>query len=173
MSVAARAATVRPHNADLRLLPAPASEPPYDDEPGPRRPLRLVTAYHAPAGLSARLTEDDPPSDTPEQPDATVFAQALVQRLLEVCAGVRSLLQLRADTTPELYDQLERALELRPRTTGLRPSRRDVRSVHVQQQPDGVAEVCATIRRGAHFRALALRLETQQGRWTCTRVVGL
>jgi hypothetical protein len=43
----------------------------------------------------------------------------------------------------------------------------------VQQPADGVAEVCATVRRGARAGALALRLELDGGAWCCTAVAGL
>jgi len=183
----------------LRLLPAPATEPPYDDEPGPGVGLRLVhpaparpaarTALapaYVPAPVQApvqapRLT----PAPTPTAPFAPApapagglpparpFAMALVQRLLEVRAGVRPLPQLQRDTTPGLYADLERVLNARPRTTGRRPTRRDVLSVHVQERPDGVAEVCATVTRGERAAALALRLQAVQGRWFCTELAGL
>ena len=53
------------------------------------------------------------------------------------------------------------------------PGVRQVLSVHVQDRPDGVAEVCATVRDGERARALALRLEALHGRWTCTLLLGL
>ena len=61
----------------------------------------------------------------------------------------------------------------RPRVTGSRPGTGAVRSVHVQQRPDGVAEVCATVHRGQRMAALALRLEGRDGRWCCTELAGL
>ncbi len=96
-----------------------------------------------------------------------------MQTLVEVRSGARPLPQLQRHTTPELYRQLEEALPLRPRGQRVPPSRRDVRSVHVQERPDGVAEVCATVRRGERMTALALRLEGVQGRWLCTCISGL
>ena len=86
---------------------------------------------------------------------------------------MRPLPQLQRETSVALYSDLERVLSARPRTAGLRPSSRDVRSVHVQERPDGTAEVCATVRFGQRFGALALRMEEIQGRWRCTALVGL
>lgn len=168
----------------LRLLPAPTSEPPFDDERAPRPVLRLVPAPLVPVPAPSRrppvrsllLPEAAPRrtrTATDALPDARPFAQALVQRLLEVCGGVRPVPQLQRDTTPGLYAELERALTRRPRPTGPRPSSRDVRSVHVQERPDGVAEVCATVRRGDRICALAMRLEGVQGRWLCTQIHGV
>lgn len=185
----------------LRLLPAPVSDPPYDDERPASPALRLV----GPADCAPRLTpstprpaaalghlrppalstvrvhrrSDDPDDDdvvrTPsaELPPPRAFAHALVQRVLETWAGVRPLPQLQRDTSPDLYAHLEAALGARPVPRGTRPTGRDVRSLHVQQRPDGVAEVCATVHRGTRTAALALRLEGRRGRWICTELVGV
>ena len=181
MSVATTEALLEPAPGELRLLPAPASDPPYDDELAVPPTLRLVAPLGAPVRPRLRPVPRPVPADdeatgaqhAPGLPPARPFAHALVQRLLEVCAGVRPVVQLRRDTTPELYEQLERALHARPRAQGLRPTRRDVRSVHVQERPGGVAEVCATVLRGDRAGALALRLEGAHGRWLCTRLVGV
>ncbi|MCW2725729.1 MAG: uncharacterized protein JWN35_2650 [Frankiales bacterium] len=170
--------------AGLRLLPAPDSEPPYDDERPGGRPLPLRAtglAATAPRPLrlvpSPLLDEDDrwdavQRTRTSDLPPAKAFAHALVQRLLEVCAGVRPLAQLQRDTTLAVYDALEGQLSSRPRPTGARPDGRAVRSVHVQERPDGVAEVSATVRRGGRYAAVALRLEGIEGQWRCTELVG-
>lgn len=178
----------------LRLLPAPPSEPPYDDEVGPVPQLRLVPPWRpqrttstdllrelgpwatSSRGLTGADDDEDPaPLRTPTHalPAPKPFSHALVQRLLEVCAGVRPVTQLRSDTTPALYERLEATLLARPRVQGLRPGRSDVRSVHVQLRPDGVAEVCSTVVRGLRPQALALRLEGLGGRWVCSELVGI
>jgi hypothetical protein len=95
-----------------------------------------------------------------------------VQRLLEVMSGVRPLAQLQRDTSLEVYDALEAVLTSRPRPVGLRPDGRAVRSVHVQQRPEGIAEVSATVRRDGRYGAVALRLEGISGAWRCTELVG-
>ncbi|MDX6199127.1 MAG: hypothetical protein QOJ79_2278 [Actinomycetota bacterium] len=162
----------------LRLLPAPCSEPPYDDErPGGQPlPLRARSIGPRPLRVVPPLGDDDwsTPSRTPaaDLPAAQPFAHALVQRLLEVLAGVRPLGQLQRDTSLEVYDALERVLTTRPRAAGTRPDGRAVRSVHVQQRPEGIAEVSATVRRDGRYAAVALRLEGIQGAWRCTELVG-
>jgi Family of unknown function (DUF6459) len=164
---------------ELRLLPAPACEPPYDDEQAPLPVLRLLPA--APPPL--RLVPGTPRADRattaprPDLPQPRRFAHALVQRLLEVQAGVRPLSQLQRDTTPGLFADLERALVRRPRPAS-RPSRRTVHSVHVQERAGGldgapVAEVCATVTRGERRAAVALRLEVEAGRWVCSQLTGV
>ena len=167
----------------LRLLPAPLSEPPYDDElpdgarlrlvparpdappPAPVVPLRVVPA--------PPVADDDGRTPLAALPEPRPFAQALVQRLLEVLAGLRPVGQLQRDTTLEVYDDLTARLRPGQRATGPRPSPRDVRSVHVQARADGVAEVCATVRRQGRTTALALRLEGRSGAWRCTALVGV
>ena len=81
--------------------------------------------------------------------------------------------QLQRDTSFELFTELERGLTGRIRPTGVRPSRRDVRSVHVQEHEHGVAEVCATVRRDGRVTALAMRLEGVDGGWRCTALHGI
>ena len=172
----------------LRLLSAPACEPPYDDEHAPSAPVRPA-ARPAPPRLrlvpppSGRTTARTPRrpavldddgvarSRTADLAPSGPFARALVQRLVEVRAGVRPLPQLQRDTTAGLYAELERHLRRRP--SGPPAGVRQVLSVHVQDRPDGVAEVCATVRDGERVRALALRLEALHGRWTCTLLLGL
>lgn len=197
----------RPSAPPLRLLPAPPSGPPYDDEPPARPALQLVGgsrtdrpaprrpgthdapgARHPPVAPSRVRTPSLTALPAPQPagaadvdgvargvalPASRPFAYALVQRLLEVCAGARPVSQLRHDTTPDLYDEIERLLAARPRATALRPTRRDVRSVHVQERPEGVAEVCATVLRAGRAGALALRLEGRRGTWKCTELLGL
>lgn len=171
----------------LRLLPVPPCEPPYDDELpvrptvapaplGPLRalappPLRLVPALPA----TAADDDEDLPRRTPvsDLPPARPVAHALVQGLLEVMSGVRPVSQLQRGTTPELFAQLEQVVHGRPRAVGARPVTGAVRSLHVQERPEGVAEVCATVRRGPRLAAVALRLEGIGGRWTCTELAGL
>ena len=174
----------------LRLLPVPPSAPPYDDQL-PRRagrlsgldapigPLRQLPSHASPLRLVPDLPVSAVDSDEEWGPSRTVTASlpparpvalALVQGLLEVLAGVRPVGQLQRGTTPELYAQLEQVVHSRPRETGSRPGTGAVRSLHVQERADGVAEVCATVRRGQRMAAIALRLEGLGGRWTCTEL---
>jgi hypothetical protein len=164
------------HGPGLRLLPAPCSAPPYDDERPGGRPLPLRPS--APARRPLRIVpplEDDHAAALPpasDLPAARPFAHALVQRVLEVVAGVRPLSQLQRHTTLEVYDALELTLRTRPRARGPRPDGRAIRSVRIQQHPHGVAEVSATVRRGDRYAAVALRLEAVNGAWRCTELLG-
>jgi hypothetical protein len=159
----------------LRLVPAPASAPPYDDEIGPAPVLRLVMTPTAvepvPVDDEAWFAAARTPSS--QLPAAQVFARTLVQGVLEVLAGVRSIKQLQRDTTPELYATLSTAISRGRCKTGPRPDQHAVRSLHAQERPEGIVEVCATVVRGTRMGALALRLEGLDGRWTCTELVGI
>jgi hypothetical protein len=164
---------VEPQSVPLRLLPAPLSAPPYDDEPF-RPVLRLVRS----APVEQQAVDDDAwvaaeRTATAQLPSSRLFARAWLQALLEVVAGVRSIKQLRRDTTPELYASIVAVLEGRKLPTGRRPGPRCVRSLHVQERPEGVVEACATVTRQGRLSALALRLEGFEGRWRCTELVGL
>lgn len=164
-----------PVSPGLRLLPAPCSEPPYDDERpgGLPLPLRAASLPHRRLRVVPPPLDDEPARTfAADLPPAQPFAHALVQRLLEVLAGVRPLAQLQRDTSLDVYDALERVLTTRPRAGGPRPDGRAVRSVRVQQRPEGIAEVCATVRRGNRYGAVALRLEGVNGAWRCTELVG-
>lgn len=179
------------HATGLRLLPVPVCEPPYDDElvpglsavqPGPLRrspvgPLHALPPLRLLPPLPDHDEDDDdgPASRTPlsELPPVRPAAHAVVQGLLEVLAGVRGLAQLKRATSLELYEQLEAHLSTRPRGTGARPRTGAVRSLHVQERPEGVAEVCATVAVGGRAAAYALRLEGVDGRWCCTELAGL
>lgn len=164
---------------ELRLLPAPAWEPEYDDERG--LPYVGVLPLPPPLRLLPVAVQDDDDDDdekvvrTPRSdlPAPRPFAQALVQRLLEVVGGVRPVAQMRFDLAPAVFEELERVVTTQPRPTGLRPTARSLRSLHVQERPEGIAEVCATVLRGPRASAFALRLEGLDGAWCCTELVGV
>ncbi len=163
----------------LRLLPVPMSEPPYDDEVvrSGGAPLRSLGPLRTHPSLRLVPDLDDEPSAgrTPlgDLPPARPVAHALVQGLLEVLAGVRPVKQLRGTTSLEMYDRLEQHVQRAARPTGPRPGGGAVRSLHLQERPEGVVEICATVHRGHRPTALALRMEGVDGRWACTQLDGL
>lgn len=130
----------------------------------PTRPIR-----------STRTIGDDEfgPQPTPRAhlPEPTPWAGRLVQGLLEVLSGVRPASQLVRWTTTEVYDSVQRRLIRASTDTRTGQPRRlaeVVRSVHVSEPADGVAEVCAIVAQGPRCRAVAMRLEGVDGRWQCT-----
>jgi len=92
-----------------------------------------------------------------------------VQATLEVLAGRRPVQQLMTVTSETVY------AALLARVGAARvPGRQRIgtlpqlRSVHVGEPADGVAEVTAVVRQGDRHRAVAVRLEGYDGRWRCT-----
>jgi hypothetical protein len=183
----------------LRRLPVPASEPPYDDErtghdDGPGVPAvqgTLALAFLLPSGVPStpvappelRLVPSRPeaeeeadavdfgpqPTVTADLPEARSWAGRFAQALVEVLAGDRPLAQLVRWTTTGVYDEVA-GLVAGPGVAPSDSARGVVRSVHVSEPADGVAEVCALVRRGVRSSAVALRLEGLDGRWQCTAV---
>jgi hypothetical protein len=178
----------------LRRLPVPQCEPPYDDErPGEPTPApsagahgpavqgALALSFVLPSGLPAtpevppdlRLVpppDDDfgpRPTARAALPEPRRWGARLVQAVVEVLAGERPVAQLLRWTTDDVYAQL--VGDRRPPRTSV--SRAVVRSIHVCEPVDGVAEVAATVRQGPRTVAVALRLEGLDGRWLATALV--
>lgn len=202
--------TIAAPSPTLRRIPAPACEPPYDDELAgaarrgdawsaraaraseavqgtlalsfvlpsglpaiPVAPvgLRLVAPLVAPADAQEQLdaAEFGPqPTTRSNLPEPRVWAARLVQALVEVLAGDRPVGQLVRWTSTDVYDEV--AARTLPGTAVPGSSRGVVRSVHVSEPVDGVAEVAALVRRGRRTSAVALRLEGLDGRWQCTAI---
>ncbi|BEP14699.1 hypothetical protein acdb102_30100 [Acidothermaceae bacterium B102] len=181
-------------SADLTLHGTRTFEPPYDDESGGSSmttgSLALALSLTAPSLPPLRLLDGGRTDDlttaaeeaedrgvravtrTPcsELPPARVFGARLVQHLSEVTAGERPLVQLAPYLSRAVYHRLERQFATTIRGTGAAGSnnRANVRSVHVCEPSDGVAELAAVVRRGSRMAAIALRLEGVDGRWQCT-----
>jgi hypothetical protein len=173
---------------DVRLVPAPAYEPPYDDEaaegadagagtpplPFGSRRLQLVPPLPGASTLTGDPDDDDlfgPQRTTAEVlPAVKPWAHRFVQALLESVEGRRGFGQISRFVSPALAADIERKAGVRARLAASRSAAQPtvVRSVHVCELDDGVAEVSAVIRRGARTLAVALRLEGIDGRWMCT-----
>ena len=137
-------------------------------EPGPGHPgLRLVGVPDAEETLDE---VEFGPQPTPRSalPEPQHWAGRFVQAVVEVLAGDRPSGQLVRWTSTEVYDHVTcRVVPGSPAGTTA-PARAVVRSVHVTEPADGVAEVSALVRRGLRCTAVALRLEGMDGRWQCT-----
>ena len=148
-------------------------------------PLRLLAGGRkerpaAPAVAEPEPVEEDEVEDelvpanrrTPrhELPSPKVFGGRLVQALAEATAGERPLVQLAPYLSRAVYHRLERHFAGSVRGTGSSgpANRANVRSIHVCEPSDGVAELAAVVRRGPRMAAIALRLEGVDGRWQCT-----
>lgn len=153
-----------------RVRPAPPLDPPYDDEPARR--LRLVPSHvedllpfdQPAAPLMADDKFDRRPTPRAELPDPRPWAGRLVLAMLEVLAGRRPVQQLMPWTDELVYRQISRAVRRRRAgdVSGV------LRSVHVSEPADGVAEVCAVVSGSDRTRAVAARLEGSDGKWRCT-----
>lgn len=165
----------------LRLLRAPVCDPPYDDErPSWTPPMdgSLALAF-PPSGDTVPLRLVPPaygyddferePTARADLPDPRPWTRRLAQVLAEVAVGARPVAQLAPYAELDVLDQLEatvrRFAASAQRGQTLRPL---VRSVHVSEPADGVAEACAVVDTGPRRRAVALRLEGMDGRWQCT-----
>jgi hypothetical protein len=80
--------------------------------------------------------------------------------------------QLLRWTTPRVYQDLGRRVQIMAQTRSAPQRRRTIRpqvlSVHVFQPKPTSVEVSVHVRYGLRSRALAARLERRRGAWTCT-----
>jgi hypothetical protein len=150
-------------------LQLPLDWPLESGVPSTPRPTGLVL-------LRGRQGEDDDfgpvPTSRDALPEPAPWAARLVQAISEVLALDRPLTQLVRWTSPEVYDNLRHRVSARrparPAPWPGRQRRPILRSVHVAEPCDGVAEVCAVVDDGQRTRAYALRLEGTDGRWRAT-----
>lgn len=102
-------------------------------------------------------------------PDPEPWAGQIAQAIVEVMSGLRPAPQVVRWTTPQVYAVIARrgALAARRRAARSRTltQRAVVRSVHVCEPADGVAECSVVVSEGTRVRAMALRLTGQDGRW--------
>ena len=151
----------------------------------PAAPLRVLPAADPATWRRTPATAADPdlddfgpqPTRRAQLPEPRAWGGRLVQALVEVLAGDRPAGQLVRWTSSAVYDDVTALVPVgAPREPGLRarppgtrrPARAAVRSVHVTEPADGIAEVAATVSRGRRTTAVALRLEGLDGRWQCT-----
>ena len=163
----------RPLPRRLTVRRVPPLEPPYDDEL-PDGQLQLVPQREelpfeepAPRRFEHDIDYFDPqPTSRRELPDPEPWATRFVQAVLETLAGCRPSVQLQEWTSAAVHTQVCRVAQER-RWVSTAAALPTVRSVHVGEPADGVAEVCAVVQRGRRYRAVAARLEGFDGRWRC------
>ena len=148
----------------------PRLEPPYDDEvPETARSRvqneQLPFEEPAPRRFEHDIDFFDPqPTSRRNLPDPEAWATRFLQAVVETLAGARASFQLHEWTNQEVHARIVSAAHTGrwPGPAALQPV---VRSVHVGEPADGVAEVCAVVQRGPGFFAIAARLEGFDGRW--------
>jgi hypothetical protein len=170
---------------DDELGPAPADWSPPERSAALGIQGTLALAFVLPSGLPAvpepppglhLVAEDTTPLDEfgprptgrAALPAPRTWAGRVVQAIVEVLAGVRPATQLVRWTTAEVYEEISSRVLAGHGSHADGPPRGVVRSLHVSEPADGVAEVCALVRRGARSTVIALRLEGRDGRWQCT-----
>lgn len=158
----------------MTVRPAPRREPPFDDEIPPRhlyavgpldQQLPFETAPPRNRPLAARATQRT------SLPDPALWGRRLLIGIIETAGGRRPLQQLAAllshSVARGLGADFERAAQRRqPHWTHAAT----VRSVRACEPAEGVAELSATVQAGPRVRAIAVRLESHDGRWRCTRL---
>jgi hypothetical protein len=130
----------------------------------PTVPLGLRLLPRHPSDLVDDGEFGPQPTRRADLPEPARWAGRFVQAIVEVLAGDRPPTQLVRWTTKDVYDDMVNRI----RRTAALSARPLVRSVHVSEPADGVAEVAALVRRGARCSAVAFRLEGLDGRWQCT-----
>jgi hypothetical protein len=141
-------------------------EPPVELTMPPAPALRLVSG---PAAEDALDDVEFGPQPTPRAalPEPRHWAARFVQAVVEVLGGDRPASQLVRWTSTGVYDEVASRV-VATGSGGQAPARPVVRSVHVTEPADGVAEVAALVRRGVRCTAVAIRFEGMDGRWQCT-----
>ena len=118
------------------------------------------------------LVDDNADGPSAVDPDVHAWAARFAQAVVEVLGGDRPLSQLLRWTTRRVYNDLGRRVRILGRTAPvqqrLRTVRPQVRSVHVFQPECDSAEISVHVRHGQRSRALAARLQLDEGRWQCT-----
>ena len=161
----------------LRALPQP-QPPPWT----PGAELAAVTVAVEPAqrafvlhGLPQAVAEptfgDPVPTPSSELPCPEALARSLVQAAVDVVRGHRPASQVLRWTTPEVYSQLRQRARLeqaRARPGSRRPV---VRSLRASPAGPRGMEVSAVVLDGARARAVAARLDGEDGRWRLTALV--
>ena len=167
MSAPAPATALVPY---VRL--APPYQPPYDDELPPS--ALPAGSQQLPFEPVVQVLPDDGalPSAFPLRrrlPDPAPWARQFVQAVLEALSGRRPVGQLQRMASPGVLAGVAR-VGAKAAAAGPQPVI-VVRSVHVSEPADAVAEVCAVICRHeggqTRFRAVAARLEGYSGHWRC------
>jgi len=179
------------------LAAVPDCEPPFDDERSPISRIQQLRRTPAPslqlsqlpvrdrltcagpatatvaAGIPVRVLDSQVPgwsqepdmgvrrTATAQLPPAARAGSVLARALVEVLSGQRSVAQLRVHCAPDVFA----GLQCRTVVPG---GLSHLMTVRVCQPADGVAEVCAVVRRGERVSAIAFRVQGVDGRWRVT-----
>ncbi|MGH2598695.1 MAG: Rv3235 family protein [Dehalococcoidia bacterium] len=199
------AALVDTAASPVRLRPAPALEPPYDDERPDATPAATRSPHDVelpldwgrptlrPIGGRSIPRVDRPVRPRPARPrrtgwqvmadDLPLAIKQFVDMYVEVLNGRRPVRHLLPYASDEAFRRIRLAITLRGKgwwPVGRRGHSRDLPPAQLRNaaitvvrlracEPlPGVVEVAAVLARGNQVRAVALRLEREGLRWTCT-----
>jgi Family of unknown function (DUF6459) len=170
----------------VRVRPAPAIDPPFDDERtdddiwpvwAAQLEIRPTEPWAAPPVPPPSAPPVAPSPPAPPSPESRIAAQRFVSACVEALNGFRPVAHLRPLVAPldfgKVCDQLtRRAVRVRmapPRgSRRQRPSQVALRRMRVCEPCSGVAEAAAVISHGDGAWAMAVRLERRRGHWLCT-----
>jgi hypothetical protein len=135
--------------------------------------LRLLPRPGTTSGTAQDNDDFGPvPTIRGDLPDPGPWAARLLQGIAEILTLDRPLSQLARWAGPEVYEDLRRRVEARRRVGAAGAhagsARPVLRSLHVSEPADGVAEICAVVHDGTRSLAYAVRLEGLDGRWRAT-----
>lgn len=162
----------------LRALPQP--------QPAPWSPATPPVAETLPAdhawqltlalpGVPRAATETDGcdpvPTPSTELPCPDALARTLVQAAMDVVRGHRPASQVLRWTTPEVYSQLRQRARLEQARSRPGARRPVVRSLRAHPAGPRGVEVSAVVLDGPRARAVAARLDGEDGRWRLTALV--
>lgn len=137
--------------------------------PGPAtRAAAAPTAAAAGPGPAARAGKTPTTRTTTaadELPDPRRWTARLAQSALECLHGRRPLQQLVRWTAESVYRDLSRRAVALEEAPAVRPR---IRALRVCRVTPGVAEASVVVQVGEVARAVAVRLEADDGRWLCT-----
>lgn len=157
----------RPH---LRPVP-PLSEPVEADRPSSGAE---TTTARTESPLRPVAPLDGPPT-SPFPDDPALLVENLVRCVVEILAGARELEQVSRWVTEDVYRTLHTRVVLaaRARSAHGRRARRPVFTIgriRWSSPADGVVESVVVLHGRGRSRAVAVRLETYDGRWRATAV---
>ncbi|OLB81661.1 MAG: hypothetical protein AUI14_02540 [Actinobacteria bacterium 13_2_20CM_2_71_6] len=159
--------------APVRVRPAPAMDPPYDDEPGgrPNRP--------EPSGRPMPGPVTPTPSGQHRPDEAYRAVRRYLDLSLEVLGGFGPIGHLRGLTDPGRFEEVAGQLTRLGAAPITRPGsglvrvvgdRVRLRHLRICEVRDGAVEAAAVLARGDAVRAMTLRLERHSGGWLCTHL---
>lgn len=161
----------------LRALPQPQPAPWSPPAgPGPARApdgtSQLTLALPGvPRGAAEPDRGDPEPTPSSELPCPDALARTLVQAAMDVVRGHRPASQVLRWTTPEVYSQLRQRARLEQARSRPGTRRPVVRSLRAHPAGPRGVEVSAVVLDGPRARAVAARLDGEDGRWRLTALV--